>query len=245
MRLREHRQDGRVDGKIHDFYAIGAACGAALIRNCRVQAVFRAPRKPASGLATANSSIKRTAVYRCVGWPSRETGTPIPDSRLTWPPVRRRPWRSRATRANRLESTSRWPNFASTAAVDLAPHPGSPGITVRRIAHQRQIIGNRLRAAHQISAITPASSRSDSGAPVQLHHPRAAHALRQVFVGRADDHPVHARCPRAASFGGGGQSIVGFELHHRPDHDAHSRERILQQLELAEQIRDRSPSPVL
>ena len=35
----------------------------------------------------------------------------------------------------------------------------------------------------------------------------------------------------------GRQGIVGFELHHRPDRDAHRGERFLEQRELREQVR--------
>ena len=87
---------------------------------------------------------------------------------------------------------SRWPNLASTAAADFAPQPGRPGIAVGRVADQREVVGNRCRRARRISRSR--RPRRDRARPaIHLHDARAAHALRQILVRRADDHALHAR----------------------------------------------------
>ena len=75
-----------------------------------------------------------------------------------------------------------------------------------------------------------------SGAPIQLHDTCTADALGQILVRRADDHTFdllvasgrHCSCC---------QCIVGFKLHHRPDHDAHGGERLFKQRELRPEVR--------
>ena len=72
-------------------------------------------------------------------------------------------------------------------------------------------------------------------APVQLHDARAAHALRQILVGRADDHALD-RADRRGRRRRRRQRIVGLELHHRPDDDAERRQRLFEQRKLREQV---------
>ena len=146
-------------------------------------------------------------------------------------PARRRSPRSRPTSRQSAGIASRWPNFASTAAADFAPQPGRPGIAVGGVADQREVVGDRRRAARRTSRSTPASSRIVARAAIQLHDARAAHALREVLVRRADDHALDARVARRRRRRRR-QRIVGLELDHRPDDDAERGERLLEQREL-------------
>ncbi len=88
-----------------------------------------------------------------------------------------------------------------------------------------------------------AELRDDAGfvderarADVELHDARAADALRQILVGRPDDHATHPLVPRR-NRRRCRQGVVGLELHHRPDDDAERRERLFEQRELRQQIR--------
>ncbi len=69
---------------------------------------------------------------------------------------------------------------------------------------------------------------------IDLHHARTSHALRQILIGRPDrdflDLLVLRREMRGRS-----ERIIGFELDHRPDDNAHRRERLLERMELREQ----------
>ena len=80
----------------------------------------------------------------------------------------------------------------------------------------------------------PAASRIDFAPAVDLHHARTSHALRQILIGRPDgdflDLLVLRRDMRGRS-----ERIIGFELDHRPDDNAHRRERLLERMELREQ----------
>ena len=130
---------------------------------------------------------------------------------------------------------SRWLNFARTAAVDLAPQPGNPGYPSRRVADQCQII------LAIDAGITPNFSHNaglvayDASSPIQLHNARAAHALRKVFIGCADQHaldtPVALRRRSARR-----ERVVSLEFHHRPNGDDSRQEDLFQQRKLGEKI---------
>ena len=81
---------------------------------------------------------------------------------------------------------------------------------------------------------TAAASRIVLRRPVDLHHARPAHALRQVLIGRPDgdflDLFVLEREMRGRS-----ERIVGFELDHRPHDNAHRRKRLLDRMKLCQQ----------
>ena len=91
-------------------------------------------------------------------------------------------------------------------------------ITIGGIAHERQVVGDRRRRHAEL--------RDDAcfiadGAPstVHLHDPRAAHALRQILVGGADQHAIDARIA-SRRCRGGRQGVIGLEFNHRPRCDA-------------------------
>ena len=69
---------------------------------------------------------------------------------------------------------------------------------------------------------------------VDLHHARTSHALRQIFVGRPDGDFLDLLVLRR-EMRGRSERIIGFELDHRPDDNAHRRERLLERMELREQ----------
>ena len=116
----------------------------------------------------------------------------------------------------------------------LCAPSGQSGIAVRGVAHQRQVIGDGCGRRRRTSAPCR-PHRGNARAAIQLNDARTLHALREVLIRRANDHLPHALisssrdCPR-------GQSIVRFELHHRPDHNAGCRKHIFQQRKLRKQL---------
>ena len=106
-----------------------------------------------------------------------------------------------------------------------------------RRRHRRRARGSRgsTPGATPNFATTPASSMMTLRPPVQLDDAGAADALREVLVGRADQHLLDARI-RRRPHRRRGQRVVRLELDHRPDHDAERRERLLEQRELREEI---------
>ncbi len=69
-----------------------------------------------------------------------------------------------------------------------------------------------------------------------MHHAILDHALREVLVRGPDAYFFDARIGGGA-VRGRSQRVVGFQLDHRPDDDAHRGERALQRLELSPQRR--------
>jgi hypothetical protein len=69
---------------------------------------------------------------------------------------------------------------------------------------------------------------------VDLHHARPSHALRQILIGRPDGDFLDLLVLRR-EMRGRSERIIGFELDHRPDDNAHRRERLLERMELREQ----------
>src|SRR5882762_11919456 len=95
----------------------------------------------------------------------------------------------------------------------LAP-PRDAGETVRGVADQGEVVGNRCGA--------DAKARDDALfvaqlalATVELHDPLALHALAQVLVWGADDYLLHGLRVRGHARSGR-ERIVGLELLHRP-----------------------------
>ena len=68
---------------------------------------------------------------------------------------------------------------------------------------------------------------------VDLHHARTSHALRQILIGRPDGDFLDLLVLRR-EMRGRSERIIGFELDHRPDDNAHRRERLLERMELRE-----------
>ena len=111
---------------------------------------------------------------------------------------------------------------------------GQSGIPVRRVTDEGEVIGYRHRRYAELRdhrGFVPDGPRS----AIQLDDPRAAHALGEILVGRADDHAFDAPVVRRRR-SGGGQGIVGLELDHRPDHDAHRGERLFEERELRQEV---------
>ena len=79
---------------------------------------------------------------------------------------------------------------------------------------------------------------------IQLDDARAAHALGEILVGRADDDAIHARIP-SSDRRRGRERVVRLEFDHGPDDDAGRGEGFFEQVELCREDRVRSPSPVL
>ena len=71
-------------------------------------------------------------------------------------------------------------------------------------------------------------------AGLDLHHARTSHALRQILIGRPDGDFLDLLVLRR-EMRGRSERIIGFELDHRPDDNAHRRERLFERMELREQ----------
>src|SRR4029077_449439 len=69
---------------------------------------------------------------------------------------------------------------------------------------------------------------------IDLHHARTSYALRQILVGRPNSDFLDLFVLRR-EMRGRSERIIGFELDHRPDHNAHRRERLLERMELRAQ----------
>src|SRR4029077_2375509 len=99
--------------------------------------------------------------------------------------------------------------------------------------HEREQVRNELWADAELFAY-PSRIANDFAPSVDLHHARTSHALRQILIGRPDsdflDPFVLRRDMRGRS-----ERIIGFELDHRPDDNAHRHERFLERMELREQ----------
>src|SRR5882672_6898311 len=95
----------------------------------------------------------------------------------------------------------------------------NPGIAILSIADEREEIGNQRRLYSELR--THALGVPDlHSLPDDLHHPVSAHALREILVVRPDAHLLDTRilCGEVRSRC---ESVVGLELDHRPDRDAH------------------------
>ena len=132
-------------------------------------------------------------------------------------------------------SSSR-PYRARTAPADFAPHPGRPGKPSALSPDQRQVIGDRLGRHPELRG-DPRSIEDGAAAPVELDDAAVrADALAEVLVGGADDHLIHLRIG-GRHRRGCGQRVVGLELHHRPHGHPRGRQSVLQDRELALQVR--------
>src|SRR5438067_6153535 len=111
--------------------------------------------------------------------------------------------------------------------------PSDAGVTVGRIAHEREQVRNELWVDAELFVYR--SSIANRFAPaVDLYYTRTSHALRQILIGRPDGDfldLVVLRCEMR----GRSERIIGFELDHRPDDNAHRRKRLLERMELREQ----------
>ena len=73
-------------------------------------------------------------------------------------------------------------------------------------------------------------------APVELHDLGVLHALTEVLVDGADEHPTDAVVV-ACDPGRRGQAVVGLLVDHRPDRDAEGPQAVFQERELRQQLR--------
>jgi hypothetical protein len=106
---------------------------------------------------------------------------------------------------------------------------------VGAVAHEREQVGDRGWAHAEL---LPHASLVEQppAAAVELHDPRLGHALREVLVGRADQHLLDSAVG-SGMLGRGGQGVVGLLLDHRPDANAKRLDRLLEQRELRQEIR--------
>ena len=118
-------------------------------------------------------------------------------------------------------------------------NPGNAGISVCRVADEGQKIGNQVGRHAELLA-NPFRVADLVASAVHLHDAVVADALRQVLVGCPDadflDALVCGGDPR-----GGRERVVGLELDHRPNDDAHRGERFFQRMELRRAAPARCP----
>ena len=110
--------------------------------------------------------------------------------------------------------SSRCRNLASTAAALFDSPAGEPGIAVRAVADQRQVVGDALRLDAELGDHAGLVV-GDRAHPVAQDHPLAVHALGQVLVDAADDDLLDARVAADAR-DAGRDGVIGLVLDHRP-----------------------------
>ena len=108
----------------------------------------------------------------------------------------------------------------------LCSPSGQTWITIRAVAYDGQIIGNRLRSHPELGH--DAGFIAHNLAPaIALNHSPTDDTLRQILVGRANDylaHPLVLGCVK----GGGGQRVVSFVVDHRPYQHTHGLQSLFQ-----------------
>src|SRR2546426_1581498 len=113
--------------------------------------------------------------------------------------------------------------------------PRNAWISICHVADEGEVIGNQDRVHSELLA--NAFSIADLvPSAVDLYYAVTPDALRQILVGCPDTNLFHARIFRGDPRGGG-KRVVGLELDHGPDSDAHRSERVLQRVELREKRR--------
>ena len=107
-------------------------------------------------------------------------------------------------------------------------------ITILRISHQCEIVGHELRIDAEFCAhscgVPDLHSLADD-----LDDAVIAHALREILVVGPDANLLDALVSRC-EVRSRGEAIVGLELDHRPDRDAHRVQRVFQRLKLRPQV---------
>ncbi len=154
--------------------------------------------------------------------------------------------RSVARRLNSNACSRRSPSTVGRERLDRPmpiqqarrPHRADAGdtrVAVRSVADQRQKVWNQRRLDAELLAHARGIANR-LGLAVDLHDAVAFDALREVLVRSPDADLLHP-----SILGGkmrcGGQRIVGLQVDHRPDGDAHRPERVLQRVELRQQSR--------
>ena len=107
------------------------------------------------------------------------------------------------------------------------------GVTVGNIAYECEQVWNERGIDAKLFANGGRTANRFSPA-VDLHDTRTAHALGQIFIGCPDGDLLNLPLFRC-KMRGGSERIISFELDHRPDHNAHCRERFFERMELREQ----------
>src|SRR5208337_483607 len=92
------------------------------------------------------------------------------------------------------------------------------GVAICGIAHQREIVRDRLRRNPKFLDYTLLVQRN-ARPPVHLNDPRPSYALGEVLIWRAQNHSFDSRIT-SSDHGCCRQRIVGLELDHWPDNDA-------------------------
>ena len=118
--------------------------------------------------------------------------------------------------------------MARTAAVDFVlPNRAGRGMpSAESPTAGRGNRGNRLGQDAELLEDALIVERDPISA-VQLDDARALNALREVFVGSADDYAIDPRVMTRLGCSGG-ERVIGLELHHGPNDEAGSRESLLE-----------------
>src|SRR5688500_13232975 len=111
--------------------------------------------------------------------------------------------------------------------------PGKPGISIRRIANESQVVG--YQRGDDTELLPHQLRRPDvARLPVDLHDSLVANTLGEVLV-RCPDADLLDRCVTGRDRCRRSKSIVGLELYHRPYCHSHCGKSVLQRMELGEQ----------
>ncbi len=110
-----------------------------------------------------------------------------------------------------------------------------PRIAVGAVADQRQVVGDRRRRHAELRDDTGLVAQ-DPAQAVELDDASPLDALRQVLVGRADEHALDPRILGGPGRGGA-KRVVGLDLDHRPDAHAERGQHLFEQRELRPQRR--------
>src|SRR5882724_555650 len=106
-------------------------------------------------------------------------------------------------------------------------------ISIRRVAHEREIVRNERRRNSKLSANT---LRISNHAPPTIHldHALTYDALREILIRRPDAYLLHTVI-LGRKVCRGSKRVVGLKLYHGPYGHAHRDQRLLERVELRQQ----------
>ena len=110
---------------------------------------------------------------------------------------------------------------------------GQAGKAVGAVADEREVVRYRCRQHAELRDDAVSVDHAPR-ASIELHDVIADNALRKILVRRADQHLLGVLRGLRGSCG---ERVVGLVLGHRPDYDAHQRERLLKNGKLCVQLR--------
>src|SRR4029078_5841939 len=126
-----------------------------------------------------------------------------------------------------------WAVLVQKLRCGLCSNARNTGISISRIAHQREKIWNKRRINPKLLP-DPSGVTNDLAPLIDLHHTRPAHALSQILVRRPNSDFFHSSI-FGREMSGRSEGIIGFEFNHRPHDNSHCCQRLLEWMELSQQ----------